>query len=105
MSNCNSDDEIVFDVVATIAFKKDKKRYNNNPKKIEKVLNVIDILQRKGVDGIPAEMKPHYLKGKYKGCLECHIEPDLLIIWLQYDEEQKRIVLTRLGSHSELFKK
>ena len=103
MSNCNSDDEIVFDVVATIAFKKDKKRYNNNPKKIEKVLNVIDILQRKGVDGIPAEMKPHYLKGKYKGCLECHIEGDLLIIWIQEDDENV-IYLMRLGSHSELFK-
>ena len=54
---------------------------------------------------LPLYMKAHFLTGNYKGHLECHIEPDLLIIWLQYDDEQKRIVLTRLGSHAELFKK
>ena len=48
-------------------------------------------------------MKAHTLIGNYKGHLECHIESDLLIIWLQYDKETKRIILVRLGSHSELF--
>ena len=50
-------------------------------------------------------MRPHPLTGNYNGHLECHIESDLLIIWIQYDEEEKKIILTRLGSHSELFKK
>lgn len=48
-------------------------------------------------------MKPHKLTGNYSGYFECHIEPDLLIIWLQYDEERKEIYLVRLGSHAELF--
>ena len=41
------------------------------------------------------------LQGKYKGCLECHIEGDFLLIWI--DEERDIIELVRLGSHSELF--
>ena len=101
--NSFEEEEIIFDVVATVAFKKDKKRYSKSSKKIEKVLSVIDILQRKGVEGIPNEMKPHYLKGQYKDCLECHIEGDFLIIWIQ-DNEEKVIYLMRVGSHSELFK-
>ena len=94
MNNFEEDDELIFDVVATTAFKKDKKKYQNNPK--------IEILQRKGVEGIPENMRPHYLSGQYSGCLECHIEGDLLIIWIQNDGE-KVIYLMRLGSHSELF--
>ena len=42
------------------------------------------------------------LIGQYQGCLECHIERDLLLIW-QQDDEEMVIVLERLGSHSELF--
>jgi mRNA interferase YafQ len=42
------------------------------------------------------------LLGEYKGCMECHIEGDFLLIWI--DEETDTIELVRLGSHSELFK-
>lgn len=34
--------------------------------------------------------------------MECHIESDTLLIWL--DETENVIKLIRLGSHSELFK-
>ena len=67
MNNFEEDDELIFDVVATTAFKKDKKKYQNSPKKIEKIINVIEILQRKGVEGIPENMRPHYLSGQYSG--------------------------------------
>ena len=102
MNNFEEDDELIFDVVATTAFKKDKKKYQNSPKKIEKIINVIEILQRKGVEGIPENMRPHYLSGQYSGCLECHIEGDHLIICIQNDGE-KVIYLMRLAIHSELF--
>ena len=45
---------------------------------------------------------PHPLSGKYKGCLECHINGDFLLIW--YDKNSDIIELVRLGSHSELFR-
>jgi mRNA interferase YafQ len=51
---------------------------------------------------IPPEYRPHLLQGEYKGCMECHIQGDYLLIW--FDEENDVIELVRLGSHSELFK-
>lgn len=35
------------------------------------------------------------------GYRECHIKPDLLLIYRKVDDD--RLVLARLGSHSELF--
>ena len=99
----NNDENKEFLVRYSTSFKKDLKKISKQSEKVEKVTAAIKILREKGVDGIPAEMKPHYLKGKYKGCLECHIEGDLLIIWIQEDDE-KVIYLMRLGSHSELCK-
>jgi mRNA interferase YafQ len=50
---------------------------------------------------LPAELKAHKLTGKYKGCMECHIEGDFLLIW--FDEDSNFIDIIRIGSHSELF--
>lgn len=44
--------------------------------------------------------RDHPLKGGYTGCRECHLRPDLLLIYIQSDTDLK---LVRLGSHSELF--
>ena len=48
-------------------------------------------------------MKAHKLVGEYKDNWECHIKPDLLIIWIQI-ESPNIIKLVRIGSHSDLFK-
>ena len=60
------------------------------------------MLFQNGFAAIPPTMRPHKLSGNYKGCWECHILPDLLLIWEQYEVE-KEILLIRVGSHSELF--
>ncbi|WP_436410303.1 type II toxin-antitoxin system YafQ family toxin [Parapedobacter flavus] len=52
---------------------------------------------------MPKKMKPHTLVGNYKGAWECHIFPDLLLIWEQEDNPVNEIHLIRVGSHSELF--
>ena len=65
---------------------------------------IIKILMYKGNEGIPKKNLPHLLTGNYKGCWECHIESDLLLIWEQNDENMA-IILERIGSHSELFYK
>jgi mRNA interferase YafQ len=49
---------------------------------------------------LPQEYKPHPLKGKYSGYMECHIEPDWLLIW---KADTKNVYLTRAGTHSDLF--
>ncbi len=81
-------------------YKKDFKRYRNQPKKLEKLLEVLKLLAND--EELPTELKAHKLIGEYNDCMECHIEGDFLLIW--YDKEEDIITLLRLGSHSELFK-
>lgn len=85
----------------TRQFKKDLKKFLNKPKQLRELKDVLDML--KNEIPLPEKYKQHQLSGEYKGCLECHIERDFLLIW--YDEESNTIALFRLGSHSELFKK
>lgn len=82
-------------------FKKDLKRYQNQPKKIDILLKVLEHLSKEGT--VPTQFDPHPLKGSYAGYLECHVENDFLLIW--FDEENFQIRLVRVGTHSELFKK
>jgi mRNA interferase YafQ len=70
-------------------FKKDYKRYKHQSKKIQKLTEVLKLLA--SGKPISQEYKPHPLIGQYKGCLECHIEGDFLLIWI--DEEDDTIEL------------
>ncbi len=81
-------------------FKKDLKRYLSQPKKLQELNAVLEMLRCE--IPLPAKYRLHALKGEYCGCFECHIEGDFLLIW--YDEESNTLALFRLGSHSELFK-
>lgn len=49
---------------------------------------------------LPQQYKDHELIGNWKGFRECHIKPDLLLIYRKNDD---LLQLVRLGSHSELF--
>lgn len=51
---------------------------------------------------LPKEYKPHALKGNYKGCMECHLAPDCLLIWKQNDNELI-LILTDTGTHQDIF--
>ena len=81
-------------------FKKDLKRYQNKPKKIESLMRILALLKESG--SVPDEYYPHMLKEDYSGFMERHIENDFLLLWI--DEESNQIRLTRLGSHSDLFR-
>ena len=50
---------------------------------------------------LPESNRDHALSGDWAGYRECHIKPDLLLIYRKPDAETLR--LARLGSHSELF--
>jgi mRNA interferase YafQ len=52
---------------------------------------------------LPAKYHDHQLTGKWEDCRECHIKPDLLLIYRK--TESNVLELARLGSHSELFGK
>lgn len=53
-------------------------------------------------EALEPKHKDHALKGEYTGYRECHIEPDLLLIYKKQDDILV-LVCFRLGSHSELF--
>ena len=78
-------------------FKKDLKRIQHNPRRIANVKSVLAELRDTGK--VSSKYKPHLLSGDYIGCMECHVEDDLLLIWIDGDV----VSLLRLGSHSELF--
>lgn len=80
-------------------FRKDLKRYKNDVARLEKLYYIVGYLER--CEEIPKEFKPHMLTGDYAGHMECHVENDFLLIWI--DDEVVKLV--RLGSHSELFGK
>lgn len=81
----------------TSQFKKDFKRVRNFPEKVAAFERIAELLIND--KPIPQEYSPHMLKGQYKGCMECHIGSDFLLIWIDGDI----IDLVRIGSHSELF--
>ena len=85
----------------TTQFKKDYNRYKRFPSKVKALKEVLEMLQNE--EQLPEKNYAHPLHGKYKGCIECHIESDYLLIWI--DLNNNIIDLVRLGSHSELFNK
>ena len=53
-----------------------------------------------GDDRLDARYRDHPLHGEWKDFRDCHLRPDLLLIYQKSDAETLRLV--RLGSHSEL---
>ena len=80
-------------------FKKDLKRYLNDPEKMRSLQEVTRQLMQNGK--VSRRYKPHRLKGNYAGFMECHVGSDFLLVWI--DPDAMVIKLVRLGSHSELF--
>lgn len=80
-------------------YKKDFKKYRNDPIKLAKLLEVFRMLENE--IELPDGYRAHMLKGEYRGCMECHIEGDFLLIWI----DGNIIDVLRIGSHSELFGK
>ena len=85
----------------TTQYRKDLKRYKHQPKKLEDLSALLKLI--KNEQPIPSKYYPHPLQGQYKGCIECHIQGDFLLIW--FDPKSDIIELVRLGSHSQLFGK
>lgn len=86
----------------TSAFKRDFKRIASAPrhKDIGEILPAI--LELLADDQhLPEKHRDHALGGNWKGHRECHLKPDLLLIYKLPDAGTLR--LTRLGTHSDLF--
>lgn len=85
----------------TNQFKKDIKLAKKQGKDIDRLFSVVDMLANGKT--LAPKYRDHDLGGDYKGCRECHIEPDWLLIY-EIDNGLLILILNRVGSHSELFK-
>ncbi len=90
-----------YEVKFTNQFKKDLKLAKKQGKDTEKLFAAIEILANG--EALPAKYRDHDLTGDYKGCRECHIEPDWLLVY-EIVEDVLVLMLYRVGSHSELFR-
>lgn len=84
------------------AFKKDFKREvkGKHSKIISDLLKSI-LIELVADKPLKLKYRDHDLTGNWNGYRECHLKPDLLLIYQKKDEDILR--LARLGSHSELF--
>lgn len=81
-------------------FKKDLKRYQHQISILQELNDVLKLLLAE--KPLPEKYRDHTLSGGYRGMRECHVKPDVLLVyWI--DQENKKLVVERLGSHSELF--
>ncbi len=85
------------------AFKRDYRRVMATPRHGKDVGSLLpEILKLLLVDEpLPEKNRDHALSGDWAGYRECHVKPDLLLIYRKPDADTLR--LARLGSHSELF--
>ncbi|RDU63210.1 type II toxin-antitoxin system YafQ family toxin [Helicobacter didelphidarum] len=89
----------MYQVDFSTQFKKDYKKIVKQGHK-----EMVDSLIEKLANGeiLESKYKDHVLQGNYQGYRECHIKPDLLLI---YKKNENLLLLTcmRIGSHSEVF--
>jgi mRNA interferase YafQ len=90
----------MYELIYTKTFKNSIKRYKKDKIILSEITDFLSLLQFESP--ISAKYNLHYLKGRFTGFLECHIKPDLLIIFNKIEKE-KVILLYDIGSHSNLF--
>ncbi len=90
----------MLELALSSAFKTEVKKIKNAKDKAELKLVLDTLLAEKTLD---KKYHDHALSCNYKNYRECHIKPDLLLI---YKIEKTELVLyaVHIGSHSDLFK-
>ncbi len=87
-----------FDVEYAKSFRKNIKKLNLSERKL-----VLDVVERLANDErLEARFKDHALKGEFSGLRECHVKPDLLLVYEKRDDVLV-LVCVSVGSHDELF--
>lgn len=79
-------------------FKTDLKKFSNK----QNIINELDKIIKLLISHQPLEAKhrDHNLTGSWLSHRECHVKPDVLLI---YKTNETTLFLERIGSHSELF--
>lgn len=84
------------------AFKRDYKREAKGQHRATLDDNLIPVLMTLADDQpLEPRHRDHDLSGEWAGYRDCHVKPDLVLIYRKPDADILR--LARLGSHSEIF--
>jgi mRNA interferase YafQ len=83
-------------------FKKDYRLMIKRGRSIAALDEVIEELA--APNPLPESLRNHHLNGNWIGYMECHIEPDWLLIY-SYEvlDDDEQLLLVRTGSHTDLF--
>lgn len=83
-------------------FKRDYKREAKGRHRVTLDADLMPVLVALASDApLDAKYQDHGLGGDWAGYRDCHIKPDLVLIYAKPDDLTVR--LARLGSHSEVF--
>ena len=88
----------MYQIFRTSSFKKDYKKLSQKNKDLLKEV----LIKLVNNETLEERYKDHKLIGDYLGCKECHIKPDLLLIY-RIENQILELSLIRVGKHSELF--
>lgn len=91
----------MYKIEVTNRFKQSVKKAKKDGLDTKLLTDVIDILS-KG-ETLPEKYKNHALKGNFKGYYDCHILPDLVLIY-KIEKERLVLLLFDIETHSNLFK-
>jgi len=85
------------------AFKRDYRRIKSTPRHRDLDLLLGKVLEMLVADlALPVGHRDHALTGDWVHYRECHLRPDLLLIYAKTGPDVLRLV--RLGTHSDLFR-
>lgn len=85
-------------LVRTSSFKKEYKQRSGDVEAI-RLVHVIFYLLENDLP-LPASLRDHKLVGRLSHCRECHVRPNLLLI---YERQGDIVKLHRICNHSELY--
>ncbi|MGA2349394.1 MAG: type II toxin-antitoxin system YafQ family toxin [Terracidiphilus sp.] len=84
------------------AVKRDYRREAKGEHRATLDADLTPILEALAIDQpLQPRQHDHELSGDWRGYRECHVKPDLLLIYRKPDAET--LWLARIGSHSEIF--
>lgn len=81
-------------------FKRNYKRFAHDVALRKELEKVIELLAADAP--LPAKYRDHELHNNWEGCRDCHVRPDVVLIYRKTSDGLE-LLLLRIGSHSEVF--
>jgi len=88
-------------VKRTAQFRRDFKRVKRSVHRGHVDATLLAVLELLAVDSpLPARYVDHPMKGEYDDCRDCHLRPDLVLVYRKRSADVLELV--RIGTHAQL---